>query len=134
MKTFQYKILRYLPDRVRGEFINVGIVVFDRITGEIAGRFNQDINRQSLLYPFSNGTDYCISVFNCLQQQFDNLKASSPESITKKYLNLDAITNSILPKDDSVLYFTETNLTLDTTIDSATEDLYNRIVHHSIIK
>ena len=29
MITIQYQILRYLPDRVSGEFVNLGIVAFD---------------------------------------------------------------------------------------------------------
>lgn len=134
MKTFQYKILRYLPDRIRGEFINIGVIVFDSTCGAIIGRFCKDISRLSLLYPSVNGTDYYLSAFNFLQQQFDNMKESPVALTLNKSRDLEAITNAILPKDDSALYFTETNLVLDTSIDTATEDLYDTIVHHSFIK
>ncbi len=131
MKTFQYKILRYLPDRVRGEFINVGIVVFDPTCSEIAGSFCQDTTRQSLFYRSLNGTNYYLSIFNFLQQQFDYMKFRPVSLKLEKSRSLEAIINSILPKDDSTLYFTETNLVLAKSIDTATEDLYNTIVHHS---
>jgi hypothetical protein len=134
MKTFQYKILRYLPDRIRGEFINVGVIVFDSTCGDIIGRFCNDSSRLSLLYPSVNGINYYLSAFNFQQQQFDNMKGSPVTLAQNKSRDLEAITNAILPKDDSALYFTETNLVLDTSIDIATEGLYDTIVHHSIIK
>jgi hypothetical protein len=28
MKTYQYQIIRYLHDRVTGDFINVGVIVY----------------------------------------------------------------------------------------------------------
>ena len=134
MKTFQYKILRYLPDRLRGEFINVGIIVFDSTCGDITGRFCNDMTRLSLLDPSLNGTDYYLSAFNFLQQQFDNMKGRPVALMLNESRDLETVTNSILPKDDSALYFTETNLALDTSIDTAKEDLYNTIIHHSFIK
>ena len=51
MKTFEYQLLRYSPDAVCGEFVNVGVIVFDAEGKKLAGRFLDRIARESQFFP-----------------------------------------------------------------------------------
>ncbi len=48
---FQYALLRVVPDLERGEFLNVGVVVFARTLGFLAARVALDRERLAILSP-----------------------------------------------------------------------------------
>lgn len=54
MKTYQYQILQYRPDPVSGEFVNVGLVLFQPEERYLKGRV---VGVISLLSDFSPKTD-----------------------------------------------------------------------------
>ena len=39
LKSFRYALVRFVPDRVRGESLNLGVIVVSESTGEAAGEF-----------------------------------------------------------------------------------------------
>jgi hypothetical protein len=48
---YSYAIVRAVPHVERGEFINVGVILFARTLGFLEARFVVDDNRLSYLYP-----------------------------------------------------------------------------------
>lgn len=128
MNIYQYQILRYLPDLVSGEFVNLGVVIYDQKNNQLAGRFYHKITRVSSFFPSVNSR-YLSSTLKYLQAEFDKvcqqLKTEFSFEIAK---DIEIITKSILPIDDSALRFTEPKTLLEITLDIAADDLYNTIV------
>ena len=126
MKKFQYQIIRYVHDQVTSEFVNVGIVVYQPdikflqckvITrfGRISNFFN-DLNGQSLLSTL---------------KQIEKEVCRTSKQLTELFFDcssLEEITNSILPKDNSALEFSELRFGIDIDFKSAVSDLFNNMV------
>jgi hypothetical protein len=128
MRTYQYQILRFLPDRVTGEFVNLGIVLFEPETKFIKGKFFQKISRASSLFPSVNSR-YLGTTLKFLQKEFNRLSEQfSTELYFQKYRSIEEVTKTILPKDDSSLFFTEPKKGLDVELDMALEMLFERVV------
>ena len=126
MNTFQYQILRYLPDRVSEEFVNLGVVVYDPATKMLRSAFIVNTERACCLFP---GVDvnYLNGAVSSIKRHFDELSDSGrtgDELICP--FSLDNFTQIVLPTDDSALSFSETRYTLDFSVDAATSDLFER--------
>jgi hypothetical protein len=128
MKTFQYQVLRYLPDRVSGEFINLGVVVYQPLTKELKAQFYTKTNRLHAFFPSVNTrfiSKTIKSIDNFLKKTAtyysETMFDDAPSSV-------EEITAKILPKDDSALFFTGTEKILDLNADSVLNDLFGRLV------
>ncbi len=128
MKTFQYQVLRYLPDRVSGEFINLGVVVYQPHDKELKALFYTKVNRIHAFFPSVNTRFIAKSMkaidayLKKINQEFNKpLFAEQPNEIGE-------ITKQILPKDDSALFFTDTAKMMDVNADALLNGLYERVV------
>ncbi len=134
MITIQYQILRYLPDRISGEFVNLGIVVFDASTGILASRFINKIGNISSFFPNTNSR-YLIKSVKTIYENLDKISIGlQSEFAFKKFDSLSEITRSVLPQDDSALVFSEVKKTLDISAEATTEDLFSRFVSIHLIE
>lgn len=132
MNTYEYQVLRFLPDRVGGEFVNLGVVVYDPVHQKLSGKFYSKITRVSGFFPTINSR-YLASTLKFLQTQFDAIcEQLNSEMLFEKYDSVEEITKKVLPKDDSALFFTEAKKLLEVTLDIAVEDLYEKFVLHYI--
>ncbi len=128
MNTYQYQVLRFLPDRVSGEFVNLGVVVFDPGKMKLISHFYPKITRTSSFFPTINSR-YLSSTIKFLQKAFDSLSAKfNSEHPFEKIGSIDTITKSILPKDDSSLFFTPESKMLELSLEIAANDLYEQFV------
>lgn len=128
MTTIQYQILRYLPDRVSGEFVNLGIVAFDPANGTLKSKFINKIGKISGFFPNTNSR-YLVKSVKTIQDDLDTYsKRLQSEFLFKKVDSLEEITKSVLPKDDSALIFSETKKALDVSAEATVDDLYSRFV------
>jgi hypothetical protein len=128
MITIQYQILRYLPDRVSGEFVNLGIVAFDSPSRSLRSRFINRIGNISTFFPNTN-SKYLIKTIKTIQ---DNLEAFSvrlnSEFTFSEIDSIEEITRTVLPKDDSSLVFSEIKKTLEISVEATVSDLFSRFV------
>ncbi len=128
MNTYQYQVLRFLPDRVSGEFVNLGVVVFDPVKMQLISHFYSKITRTSSFFPTINSR-YLSSTIKFLQKEFDSLSRKfNAELPFERIESIDSITKSILPKDDSSLFFTPEKKLLELSIEIAANDLYEQFV------
>lgn len=128
MRTFEYQLLRYRPDAVSGEFANVGIIVFDADSKQVAGRFLEKVARVSQFFPGINGR-YLSKVLKYIAIDVDRLSQQfSSELDVFPFANLEQVSRSILAKDDSSLYFTEPRRGLDLSIHAMLDNLFERMV------
>lgn len=128
MKTLQYQVLRYLPDRVSGEFVNLGVVLYNAEDKILYGKFISKIGKISEFFPEVNSR-YLIKSVKAIQQAIVSISARlDTEFEFEKYNSLDVITKQVLPKDDSALTFSEIKKTLDINAEIAIKDLFTRFV------
>ncbi len=132
MITYQYQILRYLPDRVNEEFVNLGVAVFDPKSQVILTRFIDKASRVSAFFPEVN-TRFLASTLKFLQSEFQTLgNQQLLELPLSKFDNLDDVTRAVLPKDDSALVFSEIKKGRDINLNVACDDLFDRVVLRNI--
>ncbi len=132
MINYQYQILRFLPDRVNEEFVNLGVVVFDPQSRLLSSRFIDKASRVSAFFPEVN-TRYLNNTLKFLHAEFFNLSSKFSRELQLDNMgDLDGITRSVLPKDDSSLVFSETKKGRDLTADIACDDLFERVVLRNI--
>src|SRR5579859_2069881 len=128
MITIQYQILRYLPDRVSGEFVNLGIVAFDSSTRSLKSKFINRIGNISSFFPNINSR-YLIKSIKTIQEELEKFSARlKSEFIFTQVSSIEEVTRATLPKDDSSLVFSEIKKTLDVSVDATVSDLFPRLV------
>lgn len=128
MKTFEYQLLRYRPDAVSGEFANVGVIVFDTEGKRVSGRFLEKVARVSQFFPGINGR-YLSKVLKHLSMDVERMASQfNMELDVFPYAGIENVSQAILAKDDSSLYFTDTFRGLDLSLDAMLDNLYDRMV------
>lgn len=128
MTTFEYQILRYMPDRVNGEFVNLGVVVFHSTEQTLRSGFIHKAGRIADIFPGVNSR-YLLKVVQAIQIDLDRISHQQTDKLPlERYQNIADITRKILPPDDSALFFTQPEKTLDVNAEVALNYLFNRLV------
>lgn len=134
MKKYEYQILRYIPDQVSGEFLNVGIIVCGP-------------DEKLLLFEFINSKQRISSVFHGIEsthvlRRLKSMHANLAEINNRKLnelhlidtFSVSNISSRILKKDDSALQFSEVKNGIDVSIESAFNDLKHRLLYKWVAK
>jgi len=129
--TYVYQILRYRPDQVSGEFANVGLVVFSPEEQFFAMKTIDRIGRIKQLFPEVNSRQFVKKLHQLRRAIEAKGKQLFTEMNVNQFKQLDQITASILPPDDSALYFTEVKSAIDISMEHAFEQLFQRMVPQS---
>lgn len=128
MKTFQYQVLRYLPDRVSGEFINLGVVVYLNEVKELKAMFHSKTGRMHAFFPSVN-TKFIVRNIKQIEAHIKKVQEEFQQPLfAEAPVSIEDITKQVLPKDDSALYFTDVAKILDVNIDSLLNSLFERLV------
>jgi len=133
MIRYEYQILRYLHDQASGEFVNVGIVIFEPQTKFLKAKVLNKFSRISNFFEEINGY-YLLNTLKHFQKEIECIHNdlsffnSSKFLLSKENQSLDLITNRILLKDDSGIVLSDVKLGLDLILESALEDIFDRLV------
>ncbi|TAE87753.1 MAG: DUF3037 domain-containing protein [Bacteroidetes bacterium] len=128
MHTFEYQILRYMPDRVTGEFVNLGVALASVREQKVSVRFIQKPGRISEVFSGVN-TKYLVKVIQAIQADLERVNNQHIDKLPlESFKSTSELTNKFLPKDNSALFFTPVEKTLDINIDAAADYLFSRIV------
>jgi len=128
MKTYQYQILRYLPDRINAEFVNVGLVFYSHDEKYLKAKF---INRSKRLSSFFPGLDvqHIMQGIAHLQKGFEFESSKLKEEFSFKIPDsIEKITSNLLVKDDTSLVFTDVFKGIDISLDSAFENIVKQMI------
>lgn len=71
MIEYSYQVLRYMPDQVSGEFMNVGLVVYHSPSQDIAIKLMKNNGRIQQFYPSSDAAsliDYLANIERVFNQ------------------------------------------------------------------
>lgn len=121
MITFHYQVLRYQPDKVGEEFMNLGVVVLAPDTGEVRFKYLDSVKRLSAFFPAGNN----VYIKGLVRSLAENLSGDDKQ---REHKGLRELTASLLPSVDSALYFSESRSGLDTDLETALDALYDRMV------
>lgn len=126
MKTYQYQIIKYVHDHFTGEFVNIGVVVYDPETKYLGCKVTKKYKRISNFFPSSDGK----RVLQLLQyfEKSIQLKAKELIGLFSPSISLTDITSSIILKDNSAIQYSIVKTAIDVNLDAALNDLYNDIV------
>ncbi len=129
MNTIQYQILRYLPDRVSGEFVNLRVVAYDPSTRFLESEFTNRLERILCVFPGVDGA-YLVKVIRTIKKHLNELALKwQAETTLDDNPSIETITGAVLPKDDSSLIFSAVKSTLDVSAQATVSDLFSRITN-----
>lgn len=118
-RTCRYFLLRYAPNIVRGEFINLGVFLYDPAAARLDARLLDDFRRVRRLHPWAD-----LDLLARLAEQFEqeSLGAAAPEAS-----GLDAYLER-LQNYSNLLDCSEPKAVLTTNFDAELERLYDAYV------
>ena len=126
MKKYQYQIIRYLHDRVTGEFINVGLIVYSPEHQYLNCKIITKYGRITSFFPGANGRAILKSLRH-LEKEIKNAQQLFTQLLPLPE-DLAEFTRKILPDDDSSLVLTEVKKGIDLDFNKSLADLYRLLV------
>lgn len=133
MKTYEYQILRYIPDQVSGEFLNVGILMFGPKESTLYYEF---INSRQRISAAFHGIEsaHIMKKLKILREKLENFeKHQSGKLQLGDVSSVTFYSAQILKKDDSAIQFTEVKKGMDISVESAFRDLKDRLLYKWIV-
>ena len=130
MKTsYTYTVLQYVHDAVSGEGVNVGVVVYAKSLPYVKAKMSMRYGRVS---EFFGGIDGDALLSSLRATGSGILEAKNKLSDTLPFIerppSVRAITDAIIPPDDSALRFSEARPGVTEDLDEALEQLFARYV------
>ena len=122
MEKYEFQILQYQHDAVTGEFVNVGVVVYSAVDKFLAMKVLVDCKR---VIDFFGGIDGFF-----LQKKIKEI-SEAVQRISHPYLpdtSLDKLTSQVLNYDDGSFSFSLSKNGIDTSLETALEDIFGRFV------
>ncbi|HWK56518.1 MAG TPA: DUF3037 domain-containing protein [Parapedobacter sp.] len=128
MKTFEYQLLQFQPDKVSGEFLNIGVVVFDVAGQRVA--FDLLNSAAGIAQLFSGiPTRYLTKQLHTLYSGLNKIKQSLQNDLPlRQYASVEEITRAVFPRDDSAVLFSDVRKTLGVDLDTVTAELAHRMI------
>jgi hypothetical protein len=128
MKSYEYQILRYIPDQVSGEFLNIGLVMYCKPDKILDYEFID--SRQRLTSTFQGiETTHIMQRVKSIKSLLDKLKSEKEDAIPlQEKTSVKQYTNYVLNKDDSALQFSDIKKGIDISVESAFSDLKDRLI------
>lgn len=128
MNPYQYQVLRYLPDPVGEEFVNLGVVVFAPDAKEFDGRFLDRSSRLSAFFPGINGR-FVVSTIKQVQKELDRLRVANGAELDYRAISgVDQLTALLVPPNDGALRFSPVKFSMDVDLNTACNALFDRLV------
>ena len=134
MKSYEYQILRYIPDQVSGEFLNIGILMFGPKERTFSYEFINSRQRISATFHGIEST-HIMRKLRILQEKLEELEKHDSGKL--RFFDVSSVTfysSQILKKDDSSLQFSEVKRGMDISVESAFRDLKNRLLYKWVVE
>lgn len=127
--NYEYQILRYIPDQVSGEFLNVGIIVYGPKENQFYSEFVNSRQRISSVF-YGIESTHIVRRLRTLQEKIEMLqKQHAVELQLQTAMDVTFYSKQILKKDDSALQFSEVKKGIDISVEVAFDDLKHRLLY-----
>jgi len=131
MKNFTYQLIRYQPDKISEEFVNVGIILLDKDKEFLRAKTIAKIGRVKHLFPKVNSRSF-IAKLNNIANHVNTIADNWNQGLRiQDDLDIRSISDSIIPNDDSALYFSKVKKGIDINSEIAFIDLFQRMVSNN---
>lgn len=130
MKPYQYQVVRYVHDHFTGEYVNVGVVVYNPENRYLACKITNKYQRITSMFADANG----VWIMKILRD-FEKKLHQTTDRLSELFQPSDQIENvtgSIIPNDDTAIRFSEAYSGVDIDYEVALEDLFNSLVEKHI--
>lgn len=122
MISFQYQVIRYIHDRLTGEFANVGLIMYSPQTKFVKCQLTRKYRRLSEFFGKVEG-HHLLTLLKDIERSVSKLK---PDQTI--FESIEELSSSLFPKDDSSLVFSDVVNGIDLDLDTAFYDLYQRMI------
>lgn len=112
----QYSLVRYMPDIVRGEFLNIGVFLYHPESQRLEGRFLDDFRRVKRLHPVVD-----VGLLATLEDQFDRDRVENAAEL-KVYLEM-------LQSMSNTVQLSEMKAVITANFEAELDRLYEAYVH-----
>lgn len=135
---FHYSVLRYRHDLITGEFLNVGLVLFSREANYFKAKMLNRYKRITATFPGADG-EFLKSYLDRLQFEFDVIMEKLQNNQLHLFADvntpdtLESLLNTVLPYDDSGIFFDRPISGVVENLDKFFGDLYDRLILHYIV-
>ncbi len=126
MKKYQYQLVQYVHDHFTNEFVNLGVIVYAHDHQYLNCKMVNRHARIKAMFPHANGR-FIDKVLKSIEISVKQ-KAKELGGLFRVPEQLETITSSILPKDNSGIQLTPVKYALDIELDAALTDLYKQLV------
>lgn len=129
-KSYEFSILKYVHDRITGEFINIGVILYSKEGNTILAKCKNRITRLSTTFPDFNRQHF-TKLMNHITTQFDLInKSFSTELNFHQDLPLKSLLIKVLPADDSSLQWSQVSsgISPETDLHIELEHIFKRYV------
>lgn len=135
MKKFQYQLLQFFPDKVTGEFLNVGIVVFDPEEQQLGFKILHKVGTIGQLFDQIN-TRYLVKQLHTIDTSLGKIRRFLADGTLRfdQYKSVDEVTRKAFVRDDSALLFSQVYESLDISIDHLTHYLGQRMLTAGVME
>lgn len=129
MIKYQYQVVRYIHDQFTGEFGNIGLIVYAPSNCYLQCKMVGRYARLSNFFGDVNGS-FLLNSIRHLETGVQRISEDLASFLLTHKIgdDLNEITQTLLPKDDSALQLSETYYGLDIDPERALQDLFDRIV------
>lgn len=129
MIKYQYQVLRYVHDQFAGEFANIGVVMYSPDQNVLSCKVINRYSRLSEFFIDING-NFLLQSLRQFEKQVGLIGKNVNAFVDEKKFpkQITAITEYLLPKDDSSLILTDIVHGLDIDTTKALDDLFVRII------
>ena len=129
MKQYTYQIIRYMPDQVSGEFVNVGLVMLNTEFKFLRAKTIHKIGRVKHLFPQVSSRAFTRKLKG-ISKKINDLSLNWEREIDfNKFSDVKSVSKMVCPDDDSAIRFSPVLTGLDSSFDIAFDDLYERLVN-----
>lgn len=127
--SYQYQLLRFMPDRITGEFAHVGVVMYLPEQRFLKAFTLKKYGRLSQFFGEIPG-HYLMHTLQQIQKSIEIRSERFQQELTfSPIANLDQITREIFQPDDSALFFSEMRTGVALSADKAFDLLINKFLH-----
>ncbi len=121
--VYEYAVIRVVPRPERGEFLNVGVVLYCRGQAFLQGKFSPDDTRLALLCP-----DMAIDDVRCHLEAFEQICLGSPHAGPIAALDKPSRFRWLTARRSTVVQASEVHPGLCTDAPATLERLYDQMV------
>jgi hypothetical protein len=129
MKTYELQVLRYHHDVITGEFVNTGIVLFNKETKYLKCAVTHKYARLSKFFHAERTAAFVSQIIRSFENSIQRISNELSTGLDfNNFKTLEEITSKVLPKDDSSLQCSEVIKGLSLNFNKTFNDLFERYV------